>query len=32
MHGDPILCDTTTSAGENNNTNVTTRQSCETLY
>ncbi len=33
MHGDPILCDiTTTSAGENNNTNMTTRQSCETLY
>lgn len=31
MHGDPILCDTTTSAGENN-TNMTTRQSCETLY
>lgn len=32
MHGDPILCDITTSAGENNNTNVTTRQTCETLY
>ena len=32
MHGDPIPCDiTTTSAGENN-TNMTTRQSCETLY
>lgn len=31
MHGDPILCDTTTSAGENN-TNMTTRQTCETLY
>ena len=31
MHGDPILCDITTSAGENN-TNITTRQSCETLY
>ena len=31
MHGDPILCDITTSAGENN-TNMTTRQSCETLY
>jgi hypothetical protein len=34
MHGDPVLCDiNVTSAGENNNTtNVTTRQSCETLY
>jgi hypothetical protein len=33
-HGDPVLCDiNVTSAGENNNTiNVTTRQSCETLY
>lgn len=31
MHGEPVLCDTTTSAGENN-TNMTTRQSCETLY
>ncbi len=31
MHGDPILCDTTTSVGENN-TNMTTRQTCETLY
>lgn len=31
MRGDPILCDTITSAGENN-TNMTTRQSCETLY
>ena len=32
MHGDPILCDITTSTGKNNNTNVTTRQSYETLY
>lgn len=31
MRGDPILCDTITSASENN-TNMTTRQSCETLY
>lgn len=31
MHGELVLCDTTTSAGENN-TNMTTRQSCETLY
>ena len=31
MHADPILCDITASAGENN-TNMTTRQSCETLY
>jgi hypothetical protein len=31
-HSDPILCDTITSASENNNTNVTTRQTCETLY
>lgn len=31
MHGDPILCDTTTSAGENN-TNVKAIKSCETLY
>ena len=32
MHSDPILCDITTSASENNNTNVTTRQSYEALY
>jgi hypothetical protein len=32
-HGDPVLCDiNVTSAGENNNTNVMTRQSCETLF
>ena len=34
MHGDPVLCDSdiTTSAVEKLNTNVTVRQTFETLY
>lgn len=32
-HGDPVLCDiNVTSAGENNNTNATIRQTCAILY
>lgn len=32
-HGDPVLCDiNVTSTSKNNNTNVITSQSCETLY
>lgn len=31
IYSEPVLCDSVTSAGENN-TNMTTRQTCETLY